>query len=112
MHCTKRLFCLVLGVFAVLSFQFIFVPAKSFANPNDPEILIEQILQDRMFSPSPFSTVGMVILFYTPEQVGYFINILALDKSLSPVWIVRNLYIPNSKNAIDICSLLPVVTWI
>lgn len=96
MHCTKRSFCLALGVFAVLSLQLIFIPAKNFASSNGPEILVEQLLQERMYSPSPFSTVGMVTLFYTPEPTGYFINIVALDKSLSPVWIVRNLYIPDN----------------
>ena len=96
MHCTKKLFCLGLAIFTILAIQTIFVPTKNFANSNGPEIIVEQLLQDRMYSPSPYSTVGMVTLFYTPELYSYFVNIVAIDWFEQPQWIVRNLYIPDN----------------
>ena len=96
MHCTRRYFRLFWGLTISLSFQFIFNLPSSFANPLGPEIIVEQLHQYNMTKPIPYSTVGMVTYFYTPESFGYFFNIVAIDKFEQPQWIVRNLYIPDN----------------
>ncbi len=96
MHCTRRYFRLFWGLIIFLSFQFIFILPNSFANPIGPEIVVEQLHQYNMTIPIPYSTVGMVTYFYTPESFGYFFNIVAIDKFEQPQWIVRNLYIPDN----------------
>ena len=96
MHCINSNFRLLWWTIIVLSFQFIFSHTENFARSDSPEKLVEQLHQFNMTYPVLYSTVGMVTLFYTPEPNGYFINIVALDKSEQPQWIVRNLYIPDN----------------
>jgi len=95
MHCTGKLFRLFWGTVIVLSLQVGFFSVPDFASTGGPDMLVQQLHRFNVTPPLPYSTVGMVTLFYTPEVTGYYINIVALDKTEQPQWIVRNLYIPD-----------------
>ena len=43
-----------------------------------------------------YSQMAMITLFYSPDILDFYVNIVALDNTQQPQWIVRNLYIPDN----------------
>jgi len=83
-----------------LSFVFVFVLVLSGALSAqlwDPDtIYFNQLHILTGVDSIPYSPIGMVTFGYTPDILGYYVNIVSPDTGYHQQWIVRNVYLPDA----------------
>lgn len=59
------------------------------------DVTLHQLHLRYLNTPVLYAAKGLITVGYTPETNGIYLNILAMDNTFAPQWIVRNLYLPN-----------------
>ncbi len=62
----------------------------------EPEITVYQLNFRGGELPELYSETGLITVGYTPEETDKYFNIIANENT--PIWIVQNLYLPDSTN--------------